>query len=254
MNRPAAAPHAGREAGAAKRCGIVEPCTQHPPGGESGVDLLHTLAAKQVVAAAALVEDRRVIEERLHEVELAAEQPAEGVHALQHSYEHAQTSPHLAGTQAGVERAHLLADVAGRRAEERVLAVVIAVDIVPRCRHVGELHERQLGHRERRHADVDDERRIAIGGRAAHFHARPRATVGGADPHGRVRLAEPQRGALEPEGVKQLLGDEPKIELLAQGCRQRVDLGDAAQAREARADVSHEMSRASGRARARPGC
>ncbi len=53
-----------------------------------------------------------MIEERLHEVEVATEQAAEIVHALEHAGEHAEALAHLPRGQAGAERARLLGHVA----------------------------------------------------------------------------------------------------------------------------------------------
>ena len=53
-----------------------------------------------------------MIEERLHEVEVAIQQPAKIVHALKYAGEHAEPLAHLPRRQARAERAHLFVHVA----------------------------------------------------------------------------------------------------------------------------------------------
>src|SRR5438094_795947 len=112
VDRPAPAPHGLSEAGPAKGRRAVETPTQGTAGLESRVDLVHSIAADEVVAAVALVVQRGVIEERLHEIEVATEQAAKIVHALEHVSEHAEALAHLSRRQPGAEGAHLLVHVA----------------------------------------------------------------------------------------------------------------------------------------------
>ena len=95
---------------------------------ELPVDRLHQLAAEQVVAAVPLVEKRRVVEERLHQEEVLAEEVAEVLHGLEDAAEEAEAGPHLPGREPRGGRAPLLAKVSRQRAEERLLTVVVAID------------------------------------------------------------------------------------------------------------------------------
>src|SRR5881628_1037115 len=101
VDRPAPAPHGLSEAGPAKGRRAVETPTQATAGLESRVDLVHSIAADEVAAAVALVVQRGVIEERLHEIEVATEQAAKIVHALEHVSEHAEALAHLSRRQPG---------------------------------------------------------------------------------------------------------------------------------------------------------
>ena len=125
-----------------------------------------------------------MIEERLHQVEIAPEDAAEAVHALEHAPEHAHAPPHLTGAEPVPERAGLLGEVARHGAEQRVLTVGVAVDAVARRRRIVDRHERQLGNAERGHGDVDGQHGIAIVAPRAQLHARPRSLVRRRDAQG----------------------------------------------------------------------
>ena len=104
---------------------------------------------------AALVEDGRVIEEWLDQVEFLAEEPAEIVHRGEHAPEEPEAAAHLPRREPGADRPLLLGEVAGERPVERVLAVGITVDRVPGRRRIVDLDERQLRHRGRPHLHVE---------------------------------------------------------------------------------------------------
>src|SRR5438093_9510461 len=71
MERPAPAAHGALRPRLAEGRRAVERRAERSPLGEARVDQLHDLAAHEVAAAPALVEDRRVVEERLDEEQLA---------------------------------------------------------------------------------------------------------------------------------------------------------------------------------------
>src|SRR6266571_3701645 len=79
-----------RVARCAERCGAVEPRREPAPLGELRVEAVHDLAAEEIAAPMPLVQHGRVIEERLDEVELGADQAAEPVHGLEHAREQAE--------------------------------------------------------------------------------------------------------------------------------------------------------------------
>ena len=133
----------------------------------------------------------------------------------------------LARGQAVLHRAHLLGDVTRRGAEQRVAPGHVAVDGVARAGGVGDLHERQLGHRQRRHLDVHQERGIAVVGRGAHLHARPRLVGGRGDADEAVAVAAHRVTGSIMEALEQERRDQPGVEGLRHRRRQRVDLRDA---------------------------
>src|SRR6185295_15210731 len=128
VERPAPAAHGEPRPRRAERRGAVEAPGERAGLGELIVDALHDLAAHDVAAAAALVEDGRVVEERVDEVEVLADDPAEGLHALEHTGEHAQAAADLPRREAVAHRARLLVQVARRGAEQRVAPGGVAVD------------------------------------------------------------------------------------------------------------------------------
>src|SRR3989441_8086897 len=73
-----------------ERCGAVEPGREPAPLGELRVEALHDLAAEEIAAAMPLVEHGRVIEERLDEIDVGADQAAEPVHGVEHAREQAE--------------------------------------------------------------------------------------------------------------------------------------------------------------------
>ena len=139
-----------------------------------------------------------MIEERIDQVQFLAEEPAELVHAVEHVLEAPQAAPHLARGEPGRERARLLREVPGDGAEQRILAVRIAIDRVPRRRRIVDLDKRQLRHRERRHLDVDQQNRVTV-------------LVGGPHLDPRPRLVRGRRDADEPfaAGVRERLAVDP---------------------------------------------
>src|SRR5881628_478221 len=107
----------------AERRRAVERCAERPALAEGGVDLCHDVAAEEIPAAAPLVEDGRVIEERLDQEEFLPDEPAEAFHALEHAGEEAQSRPDLPRRQAVPHGAQLLLEIARRRAEEGVAPI-----------------------------------------------------------------------------------------------------------------------------------
>src|SRR5438876_3813360 len=130
--------------GRAKGGGAVEGRGKRATLGEAVVDRLHHLAPEQVAAALTLVEDSRVVEERLDEIELRAHESAEAVHAVEDARQEPEPPPDLTGRQSVPERPHLFVDVAGEGAEERVAPFEITVDTEAGGARVGDLHEREL--------------------------------------------------------------------------------------------------------------
>src|SRR2546422_551711 len=123
VERPApAADRATRLRGPEGR-GAVEPGREPAPFGELPVEVVHDLVPEQIAAAMALVEHDRVIEERLDEKDLSADEAAEPLHGIEDSREQAEAPAHLPGGQAILGSAHLLIDIAREGAEERVAPV-----------------------------------------------------------------------------------------------------------------------------------
>src|SRR6266508_5307717 len=95
VERPAPAPDGELRPRPAERRRAVERRAERPALAEGRVDLVHNLPAQEIPAAAALVEDGRVIEERLDQEELLPDEPAEAFHGLQHALEESQSRADL---------------------------------------------------------------------------------------------------------------------------------------------------------------
>jgi len=163
------APPADRlvEPGLTEGRGAIEATTEPAARRELCVDRLHEVPAEQVVAAVPLVEERRVIEERLHEKQILAEQAAELPHRVEHPAEEPEPRADLTRSEPGSNGPTLLGKVPGQRAEERVLSVLVPIDAEPPRGRIGDLDEGKLGNPEGAHLDVHEDHRIAIVARSA---------------------------------------------------------------------------------------
>src|SRR5262249_58891045 len=79
--------------------GSLEPAADS----ELGVDRLHQLLTEEVGTALTLVEQRRVVVERLDEEQLGPEQAAEVFHGRHHPAEESEAATDLPGREAGSE-------------------------------------------------------------------------------------------------------------------------------------------------------
>src|SRR5262245_9933108 len=150
-----------------ERGGPVEGHMEPASGAELAVDRLHELLTEEIVAAAALVEKGRMVEEWLDQEEVLAEEPAEALHRVQHPAEEPQPRSHLTGRQSRRHCAPLLGEIAGHRAEEGVQAVLVPVDPEALRSRIRDLDEAELGNPEWTDLDVDQHQRIAVVARCA---------------------------------------------------------------------------------------
>src|SRR5213593_4346395 len=120
VERPAPSPDAPLRPPPAERRRAVERRAERPTLAEGRVDLFHDVAAEEIGAAAPLVENGRVIEERLDQEEFLPDEAAEAFHALEYAGEESQSRPDLPWRQAVLHGAQLLLEIARCRAEEGV--------------------------------------------------------------------------------------------------------------------------------------
>src|SRR5262249_40798464 len=122
-----------------------------------------------------------------------------------------------------------LGKVAGHRAEERVLSVLVPIDAEPPRGRIGDLDEGELGDPEGTHLDVHEDDRIAIVARGAELDTRPALLGRRVDPEEAMPdLIEACR-PVDPEAGADVRGDEPPVEGLAQRLRQPVQLLEGAE-------------------------
>src|SRR3990172_1962958 len=131
MYRPASSPHGRLTAWLAERRAAVELHGKRSPRRKAPLGLVHQLPSEEIPAAVSLVNNSRMIEERLDQKEIHAEQPAELFHALEHAPEQTETAPDLPWREPGLERAQLLREIPADTAEERVLPILGSVDPAP---------------------------------------------------------------------------------------------------------------------------
>src|SRR5262249_32278898 len=157
-------------------------------------------------------EERRVIEERLHEKQILAEQAAELLHRVEHPAEEPEPRADLTRGEPGSHGPTLLGKVPGQRAEERVLSVLVPIDAEPPRGRIGDLDEGKLGDPEGAHLDVDEDDRIAIVARGAELDPRPALLGRRVDPEEAMPdLIETGR-PVDPEAGADVRGDEPPVE------------------------------------------
>src|SRR6266508_952546 len=112
VDRPAPAAHGLLETRPPERRRVVERGEQPPVRLEPVVDLVHPLAPHEVAAAVSLVEDGRVVEQRLDQEEVGAEPAAELLHAPEHTADEAQPAADLSRGEAVREGPSLLGEIA----------------------------------------------------------------------------------------------------------------------------------------------
>src|SRR5262245_13479004 len=196
---------------------------------ELRIDSLHQLSTQKIVAAVALVEERGVIEERLHQEQLLPEQPAEILHSIEHPTEEAESRAHLARREPGHHGPALLSEIPAHGAEERVLAIVVPVDAESQRVRVRDLNEGQLRHSEGTDLDVDQHDRIAVVARRPKLDARP-ALLGRRE-DAKEAVARPVEAGprIDPEARADLRRDEAPVESLAEWRWQPVKLLEGAE-------------------------
>ena len=207
----------------------VERLVETAAGAELPVDGLHQVPAEQVVTAVPLVEERRVIEERLHEEQILPEETAEVFHGVEHAPEEPEPGPNLARGEPGRRRPPLLGEIPRQRPEERLLAVVVPVDPESLGGRIRDLHEGELRNAERTDLDVDEDDRVAIVARGPELDAGPALLRRREDPEEPMTRAVQPRRLADPEARAHLGGHEPSVQALANRRRQPVQLVEGAE-------------------------
>src|SRR6185436_5485439 len=95
------------------------------------VDGLHQVPAEQVVTAVPLVEERRMVEERLHEEQILPEETTEILHGVEDAPKEAEPGPDLARGQPGHGGPPLFGEIPRQRPEQGLLTVVVPIDPEP---------------------------------------------------------------------------------------------------------------------------